>query len=263
MKVLKLALMISLGVLFLNSCTISNNNVNHAPVILSEPITVAYLDEEYNYGVNAIDEEGDILVYELNNSPEGMSIDINSGEIFWLPQTDQIGENAVVISVDDGELSAIQSFTIAVQENDPVNNDSVNIFLLELIPETVVVSTSTLFTIDIVVENVTELQGVNNLMAASITLNFDATKLEYVSSSPGAFFSSAFIMPPTLGSGSVRLEILTLAEKPSGTGTIMTVVFDALATGTTDLTFGTTELTNEDGEDIIHTQGSGCSVTIN
>ena len=71
MKVLKLTLMISLSVLFLISCTTSNNNINHAPVILSEPITIAYLDEEYNYDVNAIDEEGDNLVYELTNSPVG------------------------------------------------------------------------------------------------------------------------------------------------------------------------------------------------
>jgi hypothetical protein len=130
MKVLKLTLMISLSVLFLNSCTISNDNVNHAPVILSEPATVAYLDKEYNYDVNAIDEEGDVLVYELTNSTEGMSIDINSGEIFGLPKTDQIGEHDVVISVNDGELSTLQSFTIVVQENDSVNN-----VLLELISE--------------------------------------------------------------------------------------------------------------------------------
>ncbi|HCC70036.1 MAG TPA: hypothetical protein DEQ09_02640 [Bacteroidales bacterium] len=171
MKVLKLALMISLGVLFLNSCTISNNNVNHTPIILSEPTTIACLDEEYNYDVNAIDEDEDNLVYELTNSPEGMSIDINSGEIFWLPQADQIGEHDVVISVDDGELSAIQSFTIVVQENDTINNDSVNIVLLELIPETVIATTGDPFTIEIVAENVT------NLLSGDITLTFDETKL--------------------------------------------------------------------------------------
>jgi hypothetical protein len=130
MKVLKLTLIVLLNILFLNSCTISNNDVNHAPIILSEPATVAYLDKEYNYDINAIDEDGDVLVYELTNSTEGMSIDINSGEIFWLPKTDQIGEHDVVISVDDGELSTLQSFTIVVQENDSVNN-----VLLELIPE--------------------------------------------------------------------------------------------------------------------------------
>lgn len=43
MKVLKLSLMISPSVLFLYSCTISNNNLNLAPVILSETTTVAYL----------------------------------------------------------------------------------------------------------------------------------------------------------------------------------------------------------------------------
>ena len=120
-----LTLIFLLSAFFLNSCysleNISNNDVNHAPIILSEPVTIAYLDEEYNYDVNAIDEDGDNLVYELTNSPEGMSIDINSGEIFWVPQTGQIGEHDVVISVDDGELSAIQSFTIVIQENNSQN----------------------------------------------------------------------------------------------------------------------------------------------
>jgi hypothetical protein len=147
-------------------------------------------------------------------------------------------------------------------------NDSVNIILLELLPEAVVVSTGTPFTIAIVVENVTELQNVevedvNNLMAASITLNFDATKLQYSSSSPGSFFSSAFIVPQILGSGWVTLQMLTLAEKPSGTGTILTVVFATIATGNTNITFGSTTLRDKDNITISHTKGSGCSVTIN
>ncbi len=197
------------------------------------------------------------LLLPITNSPEGMSIDINSGEIFWLPQADQIGEHDVVISVDDGELSTIQAFIIIVQENDKDND-----VLLELLPKTVVVTTGDSFTIDIVVEDVTELQGVNNLMAASITLNFDATKLEYTSSLPGTFFSSAFIVNVTVIGGSVTIDLVTLAEKPSGTGTILTVVFGTLATGTTDITFGTTELVDEDGISLTHTKGSGCSVTI-
>jgi hypothetical protein len=62
MKVLKLTLMILLSVLFLNSCTLSNNDVNHAPVILSEPIIIAYLDEEYNYDVEVEVSDGELFV---------------------------------------------------------------------------------------------------------------------------------------------------------------------------------------------------------
>lgn len=251
MKVLKLALMISLSVLFLNSCTISNNNVNHAPIILSEPITIAYLDEEYNYNVNAIDEEGDNLVYELINSPEGMSIDINSGEIFWLPKAYQIGGHDVVISVDDGELPAIQSFTIVVQENDTINNDSVNIVLLELLPEVVVVFTGDPFTINIVVENVT------NLLSGDITLTFDETKLAYRSSALGGFFSDGFKSALATG-GSLNIAFATTdVVKPSGSGTILTVNFERIDSGVTNICFGVTVLTNQDGIDFAHTQG-GC-----
>jgi len=126
---------------------------------------------------------------------------------------------------------------------------------LKLTPSSQSVTVDEQGTINVVVENVTA------LMAASITLNFDAAKLEYVSSAPGSFFTSAFIMPPTLGSGSVTLEMITLAEKPSGTGTILTVVFKRIDTGTTNLTFGATELTNDLGNSITHTKGGGCSVT--
>ena len=256
MKVLKLTLMISLSVLFLISCTTSNNNANHAPVILSEPVTITYLDEEYNYDVNAIDEDEDNLIYELTNSPEGMSIDINSGEIFWVPQADQIGEHNVVISVDDGELSAIQSFTLVVQEN-----DSVNIVLLELIPETVIATTGDPFTIDIVVENVTELQGV------SVTLSFDDSKIDYTTAAAGAFLPAPIFFPPSAGSvtDQVTFTIAGTGIPPysSGTGTVITVTFNPIAAGTTDISFDLTDLRHDVSTPIPHKVKSECSVTVN
>jgi len=124
---------------------------------------------------------------------------------------------------------------------------------LELTPATQSVPIGTEGTVNVVVENIT------NLMAASITLNFDAAKLEYVSSAPGSFFTNAFIVGATPGSGSVTIEMMTLAEKPSGTGTILTVVFERIDGGTTTITFGATELTNDSGNSITHTKGSGCS----
>lgn len=261
MKVLKLTLMISLCVLFLNSCTTSNNNVNHAPIILSEPVIIAYLDEEYKYNVNAIDEDGDNLVYELTNSPEGMSIDINSGEIFWLPQADQIGEHNVEISVNDGELSAIQSFTLVVQENGTVNDDSVNIVLLELIPETVTATIGVPFTIDIVVENVTELQAVE------VGLSFNDSKIDYTTAVAGAFLPAPLFFPPPAGSvtNQVLLAIAGtgIPNYSSGTGTVITVTFNPIAAGSTDITFYLHDLRHDVSTPISHKVKGECSVTVN
>ena len=123
---------------------------------------------------------------------------------------------------------------------------------LKLTPATQSVAICNQGTVNVVVEDVIA------LMATSITLNFDATKLEYVSSAPGSFFSSAFIVGVTPGSGSVKIEMMTLAEKPSGTGTIMTVVFHRIAAGNTDICFGVTELYNEDSNPISHTKVPPC-----
>jgi hypothetical protein len=49
-----------------------------------------------------------------------------------------------------------------------------------------------------------------------------------------------------------------------GTGTIIIVVFDTIATASpTNITFGSTTLRDKDNITISHTKGSGCSVTIN
>jgi len=58
-------------------------------------------------------------------------------------------------------------------------------------------------------------------------LNFDATKLQYVSSSTGSFIPNATLMDSIAG-GSVTLDVAGMGTSScaSGTGTIITVVFD-------------------------------------
>jgi membrane-bound ClpP family serine protease len=116
-------------------------------------------------------------------------------------------------------------------------------------------------TINVVVEDVTDLRGAN------ITLNFDASKLQYALSAPGGFIPSAVLMVKSLDNtnGTVTLDIAGLGASAyaSGTGTIITVSFYTIATGNADITFGTTTLRDKDNVDITHTKGSGCSVTIN
>ncbi|MCC7338410.1 MAG: putative Ig domain-containing protein [Pirellulaceae bacterium] len=56
---------------------------NHAPVIISNPIAVAYADASYQYDVDALDPDNESLTYTLVKSPSGMTIDRSSGSITW------------------------------------------------------------------------------------------------------------------------------------------------------------------------------------
>jgi len=128
---------------------------------------------------------------------------------------------------------------------------------LELTPPTQSVGIGNQATVNILVEDVTNLRG------ASITLNFDASKLQYNSSADGGFVPGAFLPAPTVDNinGSVTLDLASLSSYASGTGTIMTVVLERIATGDTNITFGATELRDKDNIDITHTKGIGCLLT--
>jgi len=131
---------------------------------------------------------------------------------------------------------------------------------LELTPATQSVNSGSQATINIIVEDITDLRG------ASITLNFDATKLQYASSADGGFIPGAFhpTPPATLDNvnGIVVLDIASLSTSANGTGTILTVTFDTIGQGDANITFGETILRDSTNTEIIHTAGSGCVITI-
>jgi hypothetical protein len=108
---------------------------------------------------------------------------------------------------------------------------------LELTPSIQSVNLGNQGTINVVVEEVTDLKG------ASIILNFDASKLQYISSVAGSFIPDATLMDSNTN-GSITLDVAGLGtfSYASGTGTIITVVFERIAAGNTDITFGVTEL---------------------
>ena len=56
---------------------------NHAPVIVSDPVTSTTAGQPYSYAVDAIDSDGDSLKYSLTQAPPGMEIDPQSGLINW------------------------------------------------------------------------------------------------------------------------------------------------------------------------------------
>jgi len=226
---------------------------NQAPNITSTPIATATVGAAYSYNVNATDPNGDTLTYSLHTKPAGMTINSTTGLINWTPTS--AGDYNVTVRVSDGSLFDPQSFTITVEpaEVTPPPN-------LKLTPSFQTISQGSQVTIEVVVENVTDLKG------ASVTLNFDAAKLQYNSSTAGSFIPNATLFASSTN-GSVNLDIAGLGASSyhsgMGTGTIITVVFDTVDTGNTNITFGTNTLKDKNNDTITHTVSSGCSVTIN
>ena len=176
--------------------------------------------------------------------------------------------NGVITGADVGTTTITVSYTEGtVTETGTVEVTVVLAANLKLTPASQSVVVSSQVTIYV------EVEDVQNLMAGTITLNFNNTKLAYSSNLigaalPGSFFSNAFMVGIPVTGGSVKPEFLNLVDPdPSGSGTLFALIFDTLDTGTTNITFGTTGLYDETGAltetTMYHTTGSGCSVTIN
>ncbi|MFP4015681.1 MAG: putative Ig domain-containing protein, partial [Halanaerobiales bacterium] len=90
------------------------------PQITSTPVTSITigegLSEDYNYDVEAEDPAGDTLTYSLVSSPEGMTIDADTGLINWTPTEEQIGEHQIDIKVSNTrDAYAQQSYSLIVE----------------------------------------------------------------------------------------------------------------------------------------------------
>ncbi len=90
------------------------NTTNGAPVITSGAVTSTTERATYKYDVEASDPDGDTLVFSLPVAPSGMSISNSTGLITWEPGNSQIGAHNVTVSVTDSNLTATQSFNLAV-----------------------------------------------------------------------------------------------------------------------------------------------------
>lgn len=104
------------GLFAAQSFTITVTQPNRPPQILSAPVTTATAGQPYSYDVDATDPDtGDVLTFLLLTTPTGMTIDVSTGLVQWIPTATQSGDHAVTVRVQDqGGLLAIQSFTIAV-----------------------------------------------------------------------------------------------------------------------------------------------------
>ena len=89
--------------------------VDDPPVISGTPEKSAFEDSLYSYNLQAVDEEGARLAYEVTTGPEEMSISA-TGLVEWTPTAADTGEVAVTLNASDpAGQTATQSFTLDVK----------------------------------------------------------------------------------------------------------------------------------------------------
>jgi RHS repeat-associated protein len=95
--------------------TVDPAPINRAPDINSAPVTSAVANQPYRYDITATDPDNNPLQFDLSLQPEGMTIDPATGTILWQPTTDQLGDNTVIVRVQDGQGGVdLQSFNLSV-----------------------------------------------------------------------------------------------------------------------------------------------------
>jgi len=91
-------------------------NVNDAPTITAIADTTINEDVPFTYSVSASDQDvGDELTYILSTFPPGMTIHSASGIITWTPNNSHVGEQSVLVRIEDSAGAfATEAFTITV-----------------------------------------------------------------------------------------------------------------------------------------------------
>ncbi len=111
------------GGLAIESFTVEVHTPNTAPVITSRPPSLAVVDMPFHYAVYAQDAEQDPIQFGLENEPDGMAIDTQTGLLTWTPTADQLGSHAFSIVASDGRggraVQAVSIEVVATAPNDP------------------------------------------------------------------------------------------------------------------------------------------------
>lgn len=114
----------NLGGLAVQSFTLTVRGANLPPVIQSTPPTIAALDREYTYHIQAQDPEGEPITFQLLTAPSGMSLTSSlaplASSLVWTPTTADLGVHTIELLAQDprGGITA-QRFEIFVSPTAP------------------------------------------------------------------------------------------------------------------------------------------------
>jgi hypothetical protein len=127
-------------------------------------------------------------------------------------------------------------------------------------PSVLNITTTGQFAVEVWVNNV------NALYAASITINFNSERLNYISVSQGNFLSGAFqyVTSPSPGNpNSIKVDQAILGGgSVSGSGKVFTIYFTPKSPGTDVLTVSAADLENPGGGHISFTT-QNCNINVN
>jgi hypothetical protein len=84
------------------------------PAFTTTPPTAATVGQLYRYQAAATDPNGDPVQYTLVSGPAGMVVDPVSGLVVWMPDTDEVGSQPVVLRASDSTGSTQQTFNVSV-----------------------------------------------------------------------------------------------------------------------------------------------------
>jgi hypothetical protein len=91
-------------------------NVNDPPEILGLSNSVATTCAAFSAEARAKDPDwNDVIYFYLDKSPNGMTIGLRDGAINWQPTFDNIGDNQIILRVEDSARASVtQGFLIKV-----------------------------------------------------------------------------------------------------------------------------------------------------
>ena len=104
-----------------NSSHHNDDHDNSAPVVNPIPAqTVAALDE-LRFSVTASDPDGDTMYLKWNSpAPSGASLNLQTGQFYWKPRTDQVGQYQVSFLVKDSH-GAQSSVSVSITVTPHIN----------------------------------------------------------------------------------------------------------------------------------------------
>ncbi len=95
--------------------TIEVENTNDAPVITSVPSETAAVGVEYIYHMTATDvDEDDVLTFSEVYTPDWLNFNAGDAILSGTPTEDDLGENVVILKVNDGTIDVMQNYEIIV-----------------------------------------------------------------------------------------------------------------------------------------------------
>ncbi|MFH1510989.1 MAG: cohesin domain-containing protein [Candidatus Woesearchaeota archaeon] len=128
-------------------------------------------------------------------------------------------------------------------------------YTLTLVPSSPSISQGSQFTVSININNI------NNLQGAELSVNFDSARMQYVSSAAGNFMD--FCVAPTVVGGTLtNIGCVSTSGSRTGTGTIVTITFTATSPGSASFSLSNVLVMDANNQQIPGVTSGTASITI-